>query len=73
MGDPIPNNLSAACLFDVRDKVVLITEGCSSTGVIIAATLVENGAKVYLASKEETALQEVGYLLLVLSRLLKLV
>lgn len=57
--DPIPNDLSATNLFNVKDKVVLITEGCSKTGVIVAAALIDNGAKVYLASKDEAALREV--------------
>ncbi|KAJ1302743.1 hypothetical protein OPQ81_003053 [Rhizoctonia solani] len=53
------DNLSASGLFDITNQIALVTEGCSMTGVIIATTLVENGAKVYVASKDEVRLQEI--------------
>ncbi|CAE6451818.1 unnamed protein product [Rhizoctonia solani] len=59
MGNPAVDNLSASGLFDLTNQTALVTEGCSRTGVIIATTLVENGAKVYLASKDEEQLQKV--------------
>ncbi|KAF8713610.1 Rhamnolipids biosynthesis 3-oxoacyl-reductase, partial [Rhizoctonia solani] len=52
-------NLSASALFSAAGQTVLITEGCSRTGIIAATTLVENGAKVYIASKDEIRLQEI--------------
>ncbi|KAG8763955.1 hypothetical protein FRC11_008282 [Ceratobasidium sp. 423] len=58
MDIPALDNLSASGLFDITDHVALITEGCSRTGVIIATTLVDNGAKVYVASKDEVRLRE---------------
>ncbi|QRW22277.1 rhamnolipids biosynthesis 3-oxoacyl-reductase [Rhizoctonia solani] len=51
-------NLSASALFSAAGQTVLITEGCSRTGIIAATTLVENGARVYIASKDEIRLQE---------------
>ncbi|CUA67494.1 short-chain dehydrogenase/reductase SDR [Rhizoctonia solani] len=59
MDNPALDSLSASGLFDVTNQTALVTEGCSRTGVIIATTLVENGAKVYLASKDEVRLQEI--------------
>ncbi|CAE6514618.1 unnamed protein product [Rhizoctonia solani] len=59
MDNPVLDNLSASGLFDITDHTALITEGCSRTGVIIATTLVENGAKVYVASKDEVGLREI--------------
>ncbi|KAF8684520.1 KR domain [Rhizoctonia solani] len=52
-------NLSASALFSAAGQTVLITEGCSRTGIIAATTLVENGARVYIASKDEIRLQEI--------------
>lgn len=60
MGNPTLSNLSASSLFDVAGQTALVTEGCSETGLIIATTLAENGAKVYVASKDEVRLQEVS-------------
>ncbi|CAE6406615.1 unnamed protein product [Rhizoctonia solani] len=53
------DGFSASTLFDTTDQTVLVTEGCSRTGAIIAATLVENGANVYIVSKDETRLREI--------------
>ncbi|CAE7230441.1 unnamed protein product [Rhizoctonia solani] len=52
------DNLSASGLFGVTNQTALITECCSRTGRIIASTLVDNGAKVYLVSKDEVRLRE---------------
>ncbi|KAI0642843.1 NAD-P-binding protein [Trametes meyenii] len=38
-------------LFDVKDKVVLITGGSRGVGKMIAAGFVKNGAKVYISSR----------------------
>ncbi|KAH7338924.1 hypothetical protein B0J17DRAFT_396342 [Rhizoctonia solani] len=59
MDNPVGDNLSASGLFDVTNQIALVTEGCSRTGVIVATTLIKNGAKVYLASKDEVRLQEI--------------
>lgn len=55
-------DFSLANLFGVHGKVALVTEGCSGTGVATAAALVQNGAKVYIASVVEADLQKVGHL-----------
>ncbi|CAE6416536.1 unnamed protein product [Rhizoctonia solani] len=59
MDNPIVDNLSASGLFSVTNQIALVTEGCSRTGVIVATTLIKNGAKVYLASKDEVRLREI--------------
>ncbi|EJD46243.1 rhamnolipids biosynthesis 3-oxoacyl-reductase [Auricularia subglabra TFB-10046 SS5] len=52
-------DLSASTLVNVKGKVALVTGGGSGIGTMIAATLVQNGAKVYIASRKEKQLQEV--------------
>jgi len=41
-------------------KIALVTGGGSGIGEMIATTLVQNGAKVYITSRKEKQLQEVG-------------
>jgi NADP-dependent 3-hydroxy acid dehydrogenase YdfG len=52
--------LSITSLFSVRGKIALVTGGATGIGKMIASGLVSNGAKVYIASRKEKALQEVG-------------
>jgi NADP-dependent 3-hydroxy acid dehydrogenase YdfG len=40
-------------------KIALVTGGGSGIGTMMAATLVQNGAKVYIASRKEKQLKEV--------------
>ncbi|OWY91454.1 hypothetical protein PHMEG_00039959, partial [Phytophthora megakarya] len=51
------SSLNAAKLFDVKDKVVVITGGGRGIGKMIADGFVQNGAKVYIASRNLEACQ----------------
>ncbi|KAH7099126.1 rhamnolipids biosynthesis 3-oxoacyl-reductase [Auriculariales sp. MPI-PUGE-AT-0066] len=53
-------DLRATTLAGVKSKVALITGGGSGLGAMMAASLVQNGAKVYIASRKEKQLKEVS-------------
>lgn len=50
-------------LFDVKGKIAVVTGGGSGIGTMIAAAYVQNGAKVYIASRKEKQLKTVSELL----------
>jgi len=52
--------LSVNNLFNVEGKIALVTGGGSGIGEMIATTLVQNGAKVYITSRKEKQLKEVS-------------
>jgi len=52
--------MSIPSLFNVKDKVAVVTGGSSGLGTMIATALVQNGAKVYIASRKESQLKEVS-------------
>lgn len=47
------------CCCDCLGKIALVTGGGSGLGSMMAAALVQNGAKVYIASRKEKQLKEV--------------
>ncbi|PVG02194.1 putative NADPH-dependent beta-ketoacyl reductase [Serendipita vermifera] len=53
-------DLKVTTLFNVKGKIALVTGGGSGLGSMIAAALVQNGAKVYIASRKEKQLKEVS-------------
>ncbi|KAJ3104634.1 hypothetical protein HDU97_009025 [Phlyctochytrium planicorne] len=52
------SNLKLDSLFSVKGKIALVTGGGSGIGKMIAAALVQNGAKVYIASRKLKNVQE---------------
>jgi len=47
-------------LFNVKGKIAVVTGGGSGIGTMIASAYVQNGAKVYIASRKEAQLKEVS-------------
>ncbi|KAF8268336.1 rhamnolipids biosynthesis 3-oxoacyl-reductase [Lactarius quietus] len=47
-------------LFNVKGKIAVVTGGGSGIGTMIATAYVQNGAKVYIASRKESQLKEVS-------------
>lgn len=53
------SQLSVSSLFDFRNHVVLITGGATGIGEMAASGFVQNGAKVFIASRKEKELKNV--------------
>merc|ERR1711924_491616 len=53
--DALHANLAINTLFSVVGKVVVISGGGSGIGAMIASAFVQNGAKVYIFSRKDTA------------------
>jgi len=53
------SDLLISTLFNVTGKVAVVTGGGSGIGTMIATGLVQNGAKVYIASRKESQLEQV--------------
>ncbi|KAI8852406.1 putative NADPH-dependent beta-ketoacyl reductase [Chytridium lagenaria] len=51
-------NLKLDSLFSVKNKVAVVTGGGSGIGKMIAAALIQNGAKVYIASRKLKNVQD---------------
>jgi len=56
----LTEDLTSSSLFDIKGKVAVVTGGGSGIGSMIAAAFVQNGAKVYIASRKEKQLKEVA-------------
>ncbi|CDO72127.1 hypothetical protein BN946_scf184962.g70 [Trametes cinnabarina] len=54
------SDFSIPALFDVKGKVAVVTGGGSGIGSMIASAYVQNGAKVYIASRKEKQLKEMS-------------
>jgi short-subunit dehydrogenase involved in D-alanine esterification of teichoic acids len=52
-------DLKVTSLFDFSRHVVLISGGATGLGEMAAQGFVENGAKVYIASRKESELKKV--------------
>jgi len=50
-------DLSVPSLFNVQGKIALVSGGGSGIGLMIASTLVANGAKVYICARKEKQLK----------------
>jgi len=53
--------LDIPSLYDVRGKVCVVTGGATGIGKMFAAAFVQNGAKVYIASRKAKPLQEAAH------------
>lgn len=51
--------LQQSSIFNVKDKVAVVTGGGSGIGLMITQTLAVNGAKVYIVGRTEEKLQTV--------------
>ena len=52
-------DLQLESLFNVRNRIALVSGGGSGIGQMIATGLVANGSKVYIVSRKEKQLKEV--------------
>ena len=55
-----PADLSVQNLFRFHNHVALVTGGASGLGEMAAQALVQNGARVIIASRKESELKQVG-------------
>ncbi|KAF9344271.1 hypothetical protein BGX26_004583, partial [Mortierella sp. AD094] len=54
------SSMHNSSLFDVKDKVVLVTGGGRGIGLMIAHGFVVNGAKVYISSRSANVCDKVA-------------
>lgn len=50
--------MDVSTLFGVKDKVVLVTGGAKGIGRMISEGFVQNGAKVYISSRDAKACEQ---------------
>jgi len=60
MADAVLNHLSAGNIFDLRGVVAVITGGGTGIGLMIATTLVANGATVYIVGLNQADLDKIA-------------
>ena len=53
-----PSELRASALFDMTDRVALVTGGGTGIGLMIAQGLAANGAKVYIGGRREDVVRK---------------
>lgn len=53
-------DLHTSTIFDLRDRVALISGGGTGIGLMIAEGLATNGAKVYIGGRRKDVLQKVA-------------
>jgi NAD(P)-dependent dehydrogenase (short-subunit alcohol dehydrogenase family) len=56
-------NLTVPSLFDFRNHVVLVTGGATGLGEMAAQAFVQNGARVFIASRKENELKKARYMI----------
>jgi NAD(P)-dependent dehydrogenase (short-subunit alcohol dehydrogenase family) len=54
------SDLKVSNLFDFSKHVVLVTGGATGLGEMAAQGFVQNGARVFIASRKESELKKVG-------------
>lgn len=52
------SDLSVSTLFDFKNHVVLISGGATGLGEMAAQAFVQNGAKVFIASRKQSELEK---------------
>jgi short-subunit dehydrogenase involved in D-alanine esterification of teichoic acids len=53
------DDLSIGALFNFKDHIVLITGGATGLGEMAAQGFVQNGSRVFIASRKESELKKV--------------
>jgi NAD(P)-dependent dehydrogenase (short-subunit alcohol dehydrogenase family) len=59
MTSPADQTLSVSSIFDFKNHVALVTGGATGLGEMAAQAFVQNGAKVFIASRKEAELKAV--------------
>lgn len=60
MAEKVLATLSAYSLFDLRGVVAIVTGGGTGIGLMIATSLIANGATVYIIGPGQTALDRIA-------------
>jgi len=60
MADSVLNHLSASNIFDLKGVVAVITGGGTGIGLMIATTLIANGATVYIIGPKQAEMDKIA-------------